>query len=72
MSKGPNKPVLIAHKAQELLQFLDTHRGRPVFHRIHFLLIYLQYARAHNMSKIFHLRLAKFTFFIFWFTFFFP
>ena len=40
MSKGPNKPVVITGKAQELLQFFDTCRDRPVLHGLDFLLIY--------------------------------
>ena len=55
MNKGPNKHVIILGKAQELLQFLDAGRGRPVLHRLYFILVHLQFARAHNVSEIFHL-----------------
>ena len=65
MSKGPNKPAIVAGKAQEFLQFLDACRGRPVLHGLKFLLIYLQFARDHNMTEILDLRLAKSIFFHF-------
>ena len=63
MSKGTNKPVIVVSKAQELVQFFNACRGRLVFYRLHFLLIHLQFARAHYISKILYLRLAKLNFF---------
>ena len=65
ISKGPNKPVIVVGKAQELLQFLNAYRGRLVLYRLHFLLIYLKFARTYYLPKVFHLRLDKFTFLYF-------
>ena len=62
MSKRPNKPIVVVGKAQELLQFLDACRGRPVLYELYFLLIYLQLAIAHYISEVLYLRLAKFIF----------
>ena len=39
MSQKPNKPVLVVGKSKELLQFFDAYKGRPVLHRLCFLLI---------------------------------
>ena len=58
-SKGPNKPVIVVGKAQELLKFLDNCRSRKVLHRLYFLFIHLQFSRARNMSKKLYLKLAK-------------
>ena len=41
MSKRPNKPVVIVGQGQEMLQFLNTGRCRPVLHGLHFLLVHL-------------------------------
>ena len=60
MIKGPNKPIIIVGKAQELLQLLDNYRGRPVLCRLQFLLIHFYFTRVHSTLEIFHLKLAKF------------
>ena len=43
-TKKPKNPIVLVRKSQELLQFLDVCRVRPVLHRPHFFLIYLQFA----------------------------
>ena len=65
MIKWPNKAIMVVCKAQELLQFFNTSRGGLVFHRLYFLLIYLQFTLIHYISGLFYLRDAKSTFIYF-------
>ena len=62
MSKSTNKPVIVSVRAQELLQFLDTCRGRPVLYGLYFLLVNLYFARS-NYMPVLYLGLARFALF---------